>query len=260
MRDKNHIQSLERGLRIIELVGDSSTPPTLTEIAGRMGLTKTTTQRFLQTLCALGYLSRTDSKRFVCGYRVLSLGFKYLDSSNLLQVAKPFIDSFSILVQGTVNLAVRQHSDVVFIYRKEFKRFLKFDLHPGSKLPSHCTASGKVLLSNLEDDKLADLLEHMQLERATPRTLVSKQALWADLMETRARGYSICDRELSMDLISMAVLLFERDGNAVAAMNISLDEKDCDSTHLRRVAVKLVETGRAVSRALGYTGEYPRRS
>ncbi len=257
MRDKKYIQSLERGLRILELVGETSLPPSLTEIARQMGLTKTTTQRFLQTLLALGYLTRTENKRFLCGHRALSLGFNYLESSNLLQVARPFIDAFSAEVKGTVNLAVLEHCDVVFIYRKEFKRFLKFDLHPGSKLPCHCTASGKVLLSNLEDDTLAALLEHMQFEKATPRTLVTKQALWDDLMKTRQRGYSICDRELSMDLISMGVLLFERDGKAIAAMNLSLDAKDCSSSHVQEASVQLIKTGQAISNALGYRGVYP---
>ncbi|MBR9982615.1 MAG: helix-turn-helix domain-containing protein [Desulfatitalea sp.] len=259
MRDKNHIQSLERGLRLLEMVGEASPPPSLTEIARQMDLNKTTTQRFLQTLCTLGYLNRTENKRFVWGHRVLRLGYKYLDNANLVQVAQSFIDAFSAEVTGTINLAVLEQSEVVFIYRKEVRRFLNFDLHAGSRLPAHCTASGKALLSDLEDPKLREILAQMELERVTSRTLTSKQALWDDLMQTRQRGYSICDRELSMDLISMGVLLYEHSGKALAAMNLSLNAKDCDDGHLKLSAAQLMQTGKAISRALGYRGNYPRQ-
>lgn len=255
MRDKNHIQSLERGLRILELVGEAPDPLTLTEIAGRMGLNKTTTQRFLNTLCALGYLDRNEHKRFVWGHRVLHLGYKYLNDTHLVQIAQPFIDTFSAAVAGTINLAVLEQDAVLFIYRKEVRRFLKYDLHPGSRLPAHCTASGKALLAALPDAELRQALDRMPLERATARTITAKADLWDDLMATRERGYSICDRELSMDLVSMGVALYDNRGEVLAAMNVSLDAAAVEKKHLHEVAARLLQTGASISKALGYRGD-----
>ena len=257
MRDKKIITSLVRGLRILELFGESSRPLTLTEVARMSQLSKTTVQRFLNTLSSIGYLDRDEWKTYSLNIKVLSLGFNFLNNHNLTNMIKPYVRELSLDLGKTANLVVLDDVDVVYLYRREVKKFLTFDIHPGSRLPAHCTAGGKVLLSGLDDADLRKRMAKMELSQVTVMTITSKERLWQEIMESRRRGYAICDREISMDLYSIAVPLVSDDGKMLAAINISIDAHASDAAMKNRVLTKVLETGKEISNLLGYKGMYP---
>ena len=260
MRDKNFIKSLERGLKILEILGEVSRPLTLTEIANLSNLNKTSTKRFLHTLGILGYVNRDGSKRFFLGSKNLSLGFSFLNSSNLRKMAKPYLDELAHELKATVNLAVLDNLDMLFLYRKEVKQFLKYDLQAGSKLPAYLTACGKMLLAGLPDDELKKKIDAMELHQITPKTNTSKKHLLKDIRETRKRGYSVVDRELSMDLYTVGVPVINGKNRVVAAMNAALQIKDVDSMGIDEIVKKLMKKGEQISRILEYEGSYPNLS
>jgi IclR family pca regulon transcriptional regulator len=239
------------------MVGESSQPLTLTEVANSMELTKTSSQRFLQTLCSLGYLQRDHNKKYTLDMKVLSLGFSFLNGSNLTKLAKPYVEELSSELNKTVNLVVLDNLEIVYLYRKEVRSFLKYDLHAGSRLPAYCTAAGKVLLAGLADEELIKRMGLLDLEPLTPRTITSKDALWDDIIKTRERGYSICDRELSMDLYSLAVSLINAEKEVVAAINVTMDAREEEIRTRKRVLRKLIHKGSRISELLGYRGNYP---
>jgi len=257
MRDKNYIKSLERGLRILEILGQSSRPLTLTQIANLSELNKTATQRFLYTFCSLGYLNRGENKSYVLGARVLSLGYSFLNSSNLATMSKPYLDELSSEVNKTVNLAILDNVETLFLYRKEVRRFMKPDLASGSKLPVYAGALGKILLAGLGDKELENRLGQMKLHPITAKTITSKKGLWEEIKKTRKRGYSVCDQELSMDLYSVAVPLINGQGEVVAAINVSMEASYKASADIEKIIWKLTKTGQMVSSILGYQGPYP---
>lgn len=207
MRNKNHIKSVERALEILEIFGESSRPITLTEVANLAKLTKTTTQRFINTLFSLGYLNREENKRYFLGTKILSLGFQFLNSSNLITMTKPYLDEFSSEVEMTFNLGVLDNCDVLILHRKEVRKFLKFDVHPGSKLLAYGSALGRVLLAGLSDGDINSRLNAMEVEKITPKTVVSKEAIMEQIVKTGETGYAISDQEQTMDLCSIAVPL-----------------------------------------------------
>jgi IclR family pca regulon transcriptional regulator len=252
MRDRNHIKSLERGLEILEIFGQSSRPLTLTQIANLAKLNKTATQRFLRTLCSLNYLYREENKHYVLASRVLSLGYSFLNSSNIATKCKPFLDELSFKVDKTVNLAVLDNIDTLFLYRREVRKFLKYDLAPGSKLPAHAGALGKMLLAGLNDKELKKRLDKMDFHPLTAKTVSSKQTLLEEIKKIRQRGYSICDQELSMDLYSVAVPLLDDRMGTVAAINVSMEYSFKGSSNLAMIIASLIETGEKISRILGY--------
>jgi len=207
MCNKNHIKSVERALEILEIFGESSRPITLTEVANLAKLTKTTTQRFINTLFSLGYLNREENKRYFLGTKILSLGFQFLNSSNLITMTKPYLDEFSSEVEMTFNLGVLDNCDVLILHRKEVRKFLKFDVHPGSKLLAYGSALGRVLLAGLSDGDINSRLNAMEVEKITPKTVVSKEAIMEQIVKTGETGYAISDQEQTMDLCSIAVPL-----------------------------------------------------
>jgi len=258
MRDRNHIKSLERGLSILEIFGNSPKPLTLTQIANLANLNKTATQRFLQTLCSLNYLYRGETKHYVLGSRVLSLGYSFLNSSNIAIKSKPFLDELSFKVSKTVNLAVLDNLDELFLYRREVSKFLKYDLAPGSKLPAYAGALGKMLLAGLNDKELKKRIDKMEFHALTAKTVPSEKALWEEVKKTRERGYSISDQELSMDLFSVAVPLLDGQMEVVAAINVSMESSYKSGSNLELIIGSLLETGEKISHILGYQDKYPR--
>lgn len=257
LRNRNSIQSLARGLNILELCAKSSLPVTLTEIANQAQLTKTTSQRFLNTLCSLGYLRRREDKRYVLSARVFSLAYSFLNTSSLVTMAKPFLDELSSELGKTVNLAVLEDVHTLFLYRKEVRKFMKYDLGPGSKLPCYAGSLGKVLLAGLSGEELNKRIDKIEFYTITPKTISSKKKLREEIIKTRKRGYGICDQELSLDMYSIAVPLLDRQGEVVAAINASMEFSFKDSPNLENAIKILMEKGKMISNSLGYNGPYP---
>ncbi|MCP4752514.1 MAG: IclR family transcriptional regulator [Proteobacteria bacterium] len=258
MRDNNHITSVERALAILEIFGDSPHPLTLTEVANRAGLSKTTTQRFLGTLVSLGYLNREENKRYFLGTRILSLGFQFLNSSSLIKLVKPYLDELSSEIDMTVNLGVLDNTDVLILYRNEVSRFLRFDIHAGSKLRVYGSGMGRALLAGLNDEKIERILDAIEIRRHTPMTLVSKEEIMEQIRVTRKTGIAVSDREQSMDLCSVGVPLLDEQHETTAAINVSMPViRTSDPAVYKDAETKLVEKGEMISRRLGYVGPYP---
>lgn len=257
IRSKGSIQSLRRGLNILELVANSSNPVSLTEISKMTKLNKTTSQRFLNTLCDLNYLIRGEDKRYSLSGKVYFLAQNFLNKSNLVNISKPHLDELSSEIGKTVNLAILEDVYTVFLYRKEIKKFLNYDLVPGSRLPCYAGSLGKVLLAGLRDDELKKRIDKIEFYPITPKTITSKDKLWKEILKTRSRGYGICDQELSMDMFSVAAPILDKDGNIIAAINISMEFSYKNNPGLKELIKKLLEKGRIISNHLGYIGPYP---
>ena len=172
MRKLHYVKSLDRGLSVLEAFSTGNVTLTLTEIAYATGLNVVATQRYTDTLLQLGYLLRDKHKRFYLSPKVLSLGFSFLDKSKIRRITENYLTEFSEKINKTVNLSILEDTNIVFLFRKEERKFLKYDLRAGSKLPACCSGAGKVLLSALEDEELRKRIKKMKIERMTSHTIV----------------------------------------------------------------------------------------
>jgi len=256
-KQKHFVQSLARGLSVLRAFSAERPNLTLTQLTELTGLNVVTAQRYTDTLTELGFLKRNRHREFFLGPEVLSLGFAFVNGSHLRKIAEEYINEFSDRVKRTVNMAMLDGNEIIFLYRKEVHRFLSYDLHAGSKLPSHCTGSGKVLLAALDDDSLRERLRDMELYRVTAYTIVDAEQLWDDLMLTRKRGYSIVKREWIVDLYSIGVPIINQEGKVEAALNLSLSIEEAKGKHLKEMLDQVIDLGRNLSSAMGYTKKYP---
>jgi len=256
-RPRHFIQSLARGFRILECFSTERPRLGLQELTDLTGMNKTTVQRLTDTLMTLGYLGRNRNKDFYMEPKVLSLGFAYLNGSELRHLAETHLGEFSRRLGQTVNLAVLDGTDVVFIYRHEIQRFFSFGIREGSRLPAYCTSSGKVLLAALAEGELAERIRSMEFKPLTSRTITDPAALLAELARTRERGYALCDREASLALYSMAAPLINLRAEVVAAINISLSAEETGGQDVSGLINDLLAEGRRLSALLGYQGSYP---
>lgn len=256
-KPKHFINSLARGLKILAAFSADNPRLTLQELSARSGFNKTAVQRLTDTLMALGYLGRNRRKEFYLEPRILTLGFNYLNGSELRLLGDTRLSAFSRQVGQTVNMAVLDDVDVIFVYRNEIRRFFSFGLREGSKLPSYCTSSGKVLLAALPDDELDERLARMVFEPLTRFTITDRKTLRTNLEAVRRLGYAIADQEGTLALYSIAVPIFNYEDRVVAAVNISMPAEEHDPLEIRTMRDALREEGARLSASLGYNDRYP---
>src|SRR4029450_12396595 len=171
------VQSLERGLTVIQTFDAEHPRLTLSEVAARTGLTRATARRLLLTLGELGYVS-SNGRRFSLTPRAPDIGYPYLSSLNVQQIAQPYLEALSERVHESVSVTVLDGADIVYVARVPTKRIMTISLGLGSRLPAYCTSMGRVLLAELGPDELAAALPG-SLERHTEHTIVSLPDLCA---------------------------------------------------------------------------------
>jgi IclR family transcriptional regulator, pca regulon regulatory protein len=214
------LQGLERGLAVIQSFSHDAPAMTLSEVARRTDISRATARRILLTLEALGFV-RSDGREFSLSPRVLSLGWAYLSSLNLWEVARPFMQDLSAATQETCSACTLDLPDIVFVARVPApRRILMMSLGVGSRLPAFATAMGRVLLAGLPDAEVAAHLAATPLEPLTHRTVTDPRHLLALVAAVREQGYSLVDEELELGLRSLSVPLHGPDGRPVAALNL----------------------------------------
>ena len=220
-------QSLERGLAILGSFTPDRPALGISELAQRLGLTRSTTHRYVATLARLGFLDQDElTRKYRLGIRVLDLGFTVLGSLELREIAAPHLQRLTAATGHTSNLAIRDDTDVILIDRIRGRpgryHHLEFTLHVGSRIPSYCSATGKALLAFLPQADLDNLLDRIEFQPRGPRSVGGRTALLAELGQVRRTGMALNDEELESGLRSIAVPLRSRSGAVVAAINLAI--------------------------------------
>jgi IclR family pca regulon transcriptional regulator len=223
----NQSQSLERGLAILSAFRTGRALLGISELGRELELTRSTTHRYVATLAALGYLQQdVETRKYRLGPRVLDLGFSAINSMALRAAAAPHLRDLSDSTGFTVNMAILDDLDIVYVERcrsgRRRQREIDLDLHVGSRLPAYCTSLGKVLLAHLPPDRQRERLQRTTFVRRGPNTLTTRAAFAAELRRIRADGFAINNEELAYGLRSIAAPVLTRDGAAAAAINLAV--------------------------------------
>jgi IclR family transcriptional regulator, pca regulon regulatory protein len=219
-RAAHFVQSLERGLTVIRAFGADTPSLTLSEVARATGLTRAATRRFLLTLGDLGYV-RTDGRRFELTARVLELGYAFLSSVSLPEVAEPHLERLVSEVHESSSVSVLDGDDIVYVARVPTSRIMRVSINVGTRFPAYATSMGRVLLAGLEPAVLDAFLERVELRRLSARTITDEQTLRSELARVARQGWAMVDQELEEGLRSVAAPIRDRGGRVVAAVNLS---------------------------------------
>lgn len=226
------LQGLERGLAVIRAFSADAPALTLSEVARAVRITPATARRILLTLEELGYV-RSDSRRFSLTPRVLALGWAYLSSLDLGELAGPFMEDLSAKTRESCSIATLDLPDIVYVARVPTSRIMTVALGVGARLPAYPTSMGRVLLAGLPDDELTSYFETLQAEPLTDRAITSADGLRATITRARADGYALVDQELELGLRSIAAPIHNSRGRVIAALNVSAHASRSTPTSLR---------------------------
>ena len=210
------IQSLARGLRILEILAGSPRAVSVTELAEQLNLDKGSASRLVSTLANYGYAEKDPvSRRFSLGPQVVSLSRSLLARLPLREVAKPFLRELMERTGECAHAGILAQGKVLYIDQVEPPASLRVNAEVGSLAPLHCTALGKVLLAFCRG------LLPTTLERFTERTLTTPEALRRNLETVRLRGYAVDDEEFDLGVRCVAAPVFDYRDKVVGSIGIS---------------------------------------
>lgn len=221
-KDKNRIRALEKGLELLILLSRHDTERSLDQISKDAGYSKPTCFRLLQTMRRLNFVTQSvETKCYQLGPRNISIGTAALDRQSVRSIAVPYMRRIRAQTKETVNLTILDGSEVVFVERIEANFIVNSNLHVGSRLPVHCSSMGKAILAHLPEPKLALILEKLDFQPCTAKTITSRARFIEELAGIRATGTAINNEELEKGLFAIAGPIRNYSGEAIAAMNIS---------------------------------------
>lgn len=227
------VQSLERGLSVIRAFDHEHPELTLSEVAAQTGVTRAVARRFLLTLEALGYV-RSDGRFFSLTAKVLELGYAYLSSLSLPEVAEPHLEDLVGEVNESSSVSVLDGHDVVYVARVPVSRIMTVSISVGTRFPAYATSMGRVLLAGLPEPELTSYLSSVSLQPLTARTVSSVAALRGELTRVRSQGWALVNQELEEGLRALAAPIRNRAGKVVAALNVSAHASRTSLETMRR--------------------------
>lgn len=215
------VQSLLKGLLVIQAFNQHRPTMTLSEVATATGYTRAAARRFLLTLVSEGY-AKQEGKQFSLTVKILNLGFSYLASQDVWQNAKPLMQQLVEQLNESCSAAVLDGEDVVYVGRvATTKRIMSVSLNVGTRLPAFATSLGRVLLADMTDKALNDFLTTCLVEQYTAFTLTNKAELKTEISRVNQQGYSLVEQELELGLTSISVPVRNKAGKVLGALSIS---------------------------------------
>ena len=248
------INSLARGFKLLEKLAEAREPLTLSQVAEAMQMTLPTAYRFLYTLQAIDLIEKEpDRKAYRITPRVLKLGYGVFKSSELWNTAHPHLVRASQEYGETFNLAILEQDQILYIDRIKTQSILTINLEIGSKLPAFCTSMGRVLLAWLPEKEARKRLKLNPREKHTGRTITDIGEIQQILAAVRSKGFAVNDGELAPELYSAAAPVLNREGEAVAALNMAVNAASHDEDYLHKVMVPaVVQCAQRISSAMGF--------
>jgi IclR family pca regulon transcriptional regulator len=246
---RQSLQSLERGIAVIQVFSRERPALTLSDVARMTGITRATARRILLTLEEVGHV-RSDGRLFSLTPRVLTLGWAYLSSLNLWETAQPMMEELARTTNESCSAATLDLPEVVYVARMPTRRIMTISLGVGTRLPAHCTAMGRVLLAGLSDPELDAFVAGVHLEAFTDRTITDRRTLRAEVETVRQDGWALVNQELEIGLRSVAAPL-RAGGRTIAALNVATAAPRVPLDELRGALLpQLLHAAQLISAAL----------
>jgi len=253
----DYIQSLDRGLQVLRAFNRERPRCTLSEIAAQIGLSRAVARRSLLTLQHLGYVA-AQGRHFFLTPRVLELGYSYLSSLDLNELAHEAMEQLSQRVGESCSMAVLDDSEIVYVARVAVRRLMSVALGVGARLPAFAASMGRVLLADKSDTELTAWLRENTFRPITAHTLYKPRALRAEILKVRRQGYAFVSQELELGLCSIAVPVRSATGLVVCGLNVSMRDSDnVQAVALKKMLPALHRACQAIEQTVARDGWQP---
>lgn len=255
--DRYLINSVLRATQILEAYSLEKVSYTNAELSKKLGLNKSSMTRLLHTLEKAGFLERDSSTgRHSLTMKLFRIGSVYISQVNLHKEALPHLSELAFQYRETSHLAVLHDKEVFYIAKVPSSRSIRMKSLVRSKLPAYCTAIGKVLLANLEEEALEEFLQTADLKKNTPNTITDPSKLRKHLKRIKDRGYSLDNMEFGNEIKSVAAPVMDHTGKVIAGISLVAPSFRIKSAKkVERIITSVKKTAQFISERLGYIGD-----
>lgn len=235
------VSSVQKAFRVLTAFSRTEPRLTLTQIVEKLGVDKSTAQRFTHTLLVLGYLDKDPvTKTLGVTVRILDLAHVYLSSNPLIAAAMPYMVHLNAETGETINLTILDGAEVVFVSRVVGSHLLSTGVIIGTRLPAYATATGLAMMSMLDEAEVMRLLRLSDLKPFTPATVYSPDKILERLRTVRARGYVLSVGDYFPSDISLSAPIVSRAGSILGGLSLSVSidrytAKDAETRFAKRV-------------------------
>jgi IclR family pca regulon transcriptional regulator len=245
-------ETLDKGLKILNLYCGDRSSYSLGEISRILGINKTSVSRFVNTLCEHGYLQKGDKGRaYSLGIRTIPLAHSFLQKAEIVRNIKPYVDEIHKLHDLHIDVGLIQNNNIYLVYRRESKDTLAF-LHFTAAGDLYNLATGKAAMAFMEEEQLAEFQDRPDLKVPPSRTAIVPQTLHQELQEIKARGYSLNKETFLPGLIAIGAPVFNLHSGKVVG-GVSFDSSTARFTmeaFEQQYAGLLVELAKKISAAI----------
>lgn len=247
-------KSLTKGLRLIEALALSEQPRGITALAAELDFTKSNVHRFLATLQQLGYVRQNEAdSTYELTSKIWELGSRVIGRVDLVKAARPAMARLAELTGETVHLSLLDGIDVIYVDKIESEHHIRAHTSVGARAPAFTMATGKAMLSYMDDGYLERFRPHLKRYTSTTRTTIEE--LRADVELARRQGYAVVPHgEWREGIAACACAILDRSGAVAGAIGMSGPDSRIKRKELKQIATHVVEAARAISAALGYRG------
>ncbi|MCL4760312.1 MAG: IclR family transcriptional regulator [Burkholderiales bacterium] len=247
------LSSVAKAFKVLEVLSESRSALTLTELVPRVELDKSAVQRLTHTLRVLGYVRHHPGTRAYClSSRMLEFGYAMQAHDIVRAAAHPVLERLNRETGETINLSFLEGTEVVYVARYSSVHAVNIDLHIGSRIPAYCAASGRAILSRMDEAEVRRILENSRRVPRTLSTIVDLQQLMKAVAEARKRGYASNNEEAHVGDIGIAAPLCDGAGRVVGAVNVAAPTPRWTLPELeKQLAPKLLRAAAQISRNLG---------
>lgn len=247
----DNVRSVDRIFDLMEILAEERSPISLTELASRTSLSKTTVHRLLQTLCNRGYAEKTDSAGYVLGTRIIELAGYYIENLELHTIARPFLADLYSEYKLTVHLGKVVEDKVIYIELMDRKNLRNSD-EEGIGVPAYTSSIGKCLLAALSGRQLDELLYKSPLKKYTENTITDNAEYKRHLRKVRSDGWAIDDEEYLSGRRCIGAPVYDFKGEAVACVSVSGNTRELSEEKIPVIRNAVIATADAISKRMGY--------
>jgi IclR family acetate operon transcriptional repressor len=250
------VQSLTRGLNILEALARAEGGLTLTDVSQRVDLPPSTTHRLLATLDRMGYVYQAgELGRWYIGLQAFAVGSTFLASRDFVAQSHPHMRRLMEQSGETANLAILDGTEAVFIDQVQCREMMRTIVKLGSRVPLHASGVGKALFASLPDEQIDAILKVKGIPRITEHTITSPETMWAAIKVIRQRGYSFDDEEHLPGTRCVAATIFDEHAEPLGAISLAGPSSRLPDERIRQLGPVVAHTAEELTRKLG--GRWP---
>ena len=250
------VQSLTRGLSILEALARAEAGVSLTDIAQRVQLPPSTTHRLLSTLEKMGYVYQSEELgRWYVGLQAFTVGAGFLANRDFVGQSHVYMRRLMEQSGETANLAILDGTEAVFIAQVQCREMMRILVKLGSRVPLHASGVGKAIFAALPDEQIDAILKVKGLPRITGNTIVAPETMWAALKVIRHRGYSFDDEEHAPGTRCVAATIYDEHAEPLGAISLAGPSSRLPDERIKQLGPIVAHTAEELTRKLG--GRWP---